>query len=389
MDPQALVKGLVGVYGVLVGLPTAAFAFLTGPGRGINRRLAAVLLFDALGIACYRLVWLAPNEASAHALIVIGAMAAQAIPFAYLMFIGRALETPLVRPFRGAVAQIILGYGAWAGAVAAFTRPDLFGGELRVLGPGWMMVPGPLNPPGVVAIGLVSLFGLFATASAWRRAPVGSVARQRAGWLLLAFGVRDVVIVLVAVAVAVFPVVLANQILLALFVVYISLVGPLLAFGILKFQLFDIALKFRFTLSRSTLLGIYGATFLSVEQLVQNLASAEFGLLAGAAAAGLLLFAVSPLNRFAERVGGAVLPHASSPAYLLQRRFEVYQAAVEAALPGGVSEKERRTLEALRRELDLTIEDAQKIESRTLALGLPALEDRSPGPTEPSTQTTL
>jgi hypothetical protein len=137
----------------------------------------------------------------------------------------------------------------------------------------------------------------------------------------------------------------------------------ILARALLREQLFDFDLKLKFAIKGSTLVAIYGAVFLVVEQLAQNLASAQFGVVAGAAAAGLLLFAFRPMQRLAERAADRALPHVrDDDAYRTFKKMEVYKAAFESSIEGGISPKERRMLDALRTKLDIGIGAARALE---------------------------
>jgi hypothetical protein len=78
----------------------------------------------------------------------------------------------------------------------------------------------------------------------------------------------------------------------------------------------------------------------------------------------LLVFFLAPLQRFAERVASFAMPQTrNTTEYRTFRKFQVYQAALQDALPGGISEKERALLNHLRDSLGIGAEDAAAMES--------------------------
>ncbi|MBW3583498.1 MAG: hypothetical protein KY455_10415 [Euryarchaeota archaeon] len=146
--------------------------------------------------------------------------------------------------------------------------------------------------------------------------------------------------------------------------------SALLAYSIVRHQLFEIDLKVKWTISRGTVAGTVLMTFLVVSQLVENIASDAFGLLAGSFAAGILLFLIQPLLRFADRVADRAMPNVQdTEEYRTVRKRDVYLAALEGALVDGVvSERERDMLARLQDQLGLTATEARELER---ALGGP------------------
>jgi hypothetical protein len=135
------------------------------------------------------------------------------------------------------------------------------------------------------------------------------------------------------------------------------------AYAIVRHRLFDLDLKVRWTLRRGTIVGIFLAVFFVTNQVAQNFLSAKYGVVAGGVSAGLLLFALSPLERLGHRVADAVGPKAK-PAKGLdhKERLQLYQE--QAALvwsDGLMGRKEARLLEKLRSRLGLTYEEAAHI----------------------------
>ncbi|MBI4392461.1 MAG: hypothetical protein HY556_01500 [Euryarchaeota archaeon] len=146
-------------------------------------------------------------------------------------------------------------------------------------------------------------------------------------------------------------------------VVLVPAVG--LGYGVLKYHLLDIDLKVRFALSKGALATIFLAVFFVVSQLAQNVLSAQYGLIAGGIAAGLLLFALAPLQRAADRLADRVVPVGGDAAkYQEFRRWEVYRATFEdLSADAAITERERRALEALAKNLRLKPDDMARIEA--------------------------
>jgi len=86
-------------------------------------------------------------------------------------------------------------------------------------------------------------------------------------------------------------------------------------------------------------------------------------------ASALLMFFLTPLQRFAERVATVAMPYTqntqntqNTPEYAAYRKMQVYEAALDDALPGGISEKERSLLNHLRDSLEIAPADAEALE---------------------------
>lgn len=113
-DPWAI-PGLVVVAfaGALAGV-----VWKTGPARPVNRRLAALLLVEALNVfASFSVaVKLTDDAVALHAWAITVFILDVVLIAAYLAFLGVALPTPLVAPFRSRAAPWWLGGSAAASA---------------------------------------------------------------------------------------------------------------------------------------------------------------------------------------------------------------------------------------------------------------------------------
>jgi hypothetical protein len=153
------------------------------------------------------------------------------------------------------------------------------------------------------------------------------------------------------------------------------LAAGVVAFALLRHRLFGLDAAVKFTVSRSTIAAAFVALFLIVSKLGETVAQSAFqgqgplwGTLMGAVAAGLLLFALRPLERMGEKVAETVLPgdrpgkrRSGGPASLKH-----YREQVELVWSDGIMGlRERTLLEDLRNRLGISPEDALRIEHET------------------------
>jgi hypothetical protein len=80
-------------------------------------------------------------------------------------------------------------------------------------------------------------------------------------------------------------------------------------------------------------------------------------------ASALVVFFLTPLQRFAEGVASAAMPNTeNTPEYATYRKMQVYESSFADALLGGISDKERALLETLRETLGISSADASMLE---------------------------
>ncbi len=357
-DPVAI----YGLLAVALCLFLAVVLFRTGPAGGIARRLALLLAVEGLTLGSSGIIdFLLPPTArvgSGYLLwwqsnIVVHTLGDGAMLVLYPRFLAAALDTPLVRPLdRSAVRHALVGLAVLLVPLVLLS-PELLGSV-------------------VLFVVLVSLFGfaLVASIHTWRTAPPG-LARTRAGIFTLAFGFRDVCwgfvyamgIRIVLTGAGADPSAYPD----ALYVVYASgtlFAVPVIAYGILRTQLFDIDLRLRWTLKQSTLAAAFVALLYLVTEGADRLLSSELGNVAGLLAAAALVFFLAPLQRLAESVASAAMPNTrDTPEYVAFRKLQVYEAALlDAARDGGISEKEWALLHRLRDSLGISPADATALE---------------------------
>ena len=271
----------------------------------------------------------------------------------YPPFLAAALRTRLTRPFSGTRVRIALGVVAVVLCVVVLWGSVKIGGTLLY-----------------ILLAALFTYALVVSIHAWHTA--SGPARSRAGVFALAFGARDICWG-IAYGVSTWMLWAGTYQVVdpaapgALYLIYVlgSLIAvPLIAYGILKTQLFDIDLRIRWTIKQSTLAGIFIAVFYLVTEGADRLFASELGNWVGLLASALLVFFLAPLQRFAERVATIAMPNTqNTPEYAAFKKLQVYQAALEEALAGGISEKERVLLNHLRESLHIDPSDAAAIES--------------------------
>jgi len=281
----------------------------------------------------------------------------------YPAFLAAALNTKLTRPFAETRVRIVLAVASTVLFFATLLGPLEFGATLLYL-----------------LLSLLFIFALVASIHAWRTA-ASRVARTRAGIYALAFGFRDICWSTVYGA-AILLIWMGEYAIVdpdassPIYVVYAlgTLIAvPLIAYGILRTQLFDIDLRIRWTIKQSTIAGIFVAVFYLVSEGADRLLSSEFGSVFGLLASALVVFFLVPLQRFAERVATVTMPNTqNTPEYAAFRKLQVYESALIEALEfgGGISDKERALLNRLRDSLGVSSTDAEAMERDLQAISV-------------------
>jgi hypothetical protein len=359
---QAHPFGILALAAVAMSWALAAVLFRVSTPNSVARKLALLLLIEGMTLGSSDAPWFVlafrveflearPLLATARNIVhVIGDCAMLAL---YPAFLAVALRTGMTRVF--------LQRRTRAGLVVA---AGLFG---------FLIFVESLQRVGVTLLflGLVTTFGFAFVASiqAWRAAT--GAARSRALAFALAFGFRDLcwgynyAFALWEMWTDRIP--LANgQVDLGyyLYVIGTLVAVPLIAYGILRTQLFDLDLRIRWTIKQSTIAGIFVALMFFISEGVSTFLSAELGSFAGLLAAAVVVFFLAPLQRFADRVASAAMPNTQhTPEYVAFRKMQVYEDALAEALhEDGISDRERALLVRLRDSLGIAQADAEAIE---------------------------
>jgi hypothetical protein len=359
-----------GILALLCSWSLATAVLLTGPGLRRDRLLALLLFVEgtAWGSGAGFLYVMESPQVAWYVQAVFVTMLL-AMPGCVLAFIG-TLPTPLVAPLNSRVGLIVIVMLTAAVELFFLAQPERFVGAIV---PAWYATWDADLPPITVDIfnlvGVIGIVSLAASLSSWARSPRDSAARRQARAFAIAFGVHDVgmFIALVLPGHLVPPPPSGNLsdifVILGCTCTSIAFV-LLLSYGILKVQLFDIDLRIKRGIRRSTVAAVFVAVFLMVEQFVQNYFTGQFGLLLGAVAAGLMLFGIGHIRHFAEALANGAMPTVSAtPEYVAYRKLEVYRAAFEGLYADAVvSDKERAMLDRLRVKLGIAPGDALALE---------------------------
>ncbi|MGQ0536808.1 MAG: hypothetical protein ACT4PT_12150, partial [Methanobacteriota archaeon] len=258
-------------------LVLSGVVYFAAPRRTANRLLAALLFLEgAAFIYGGGIESLLLPEAPRHYAALVGMHVMNMVAWGvagtalYLLFLGVALDTPLVAPLRTPLGRAAIGAGAVATTAYFMAHPE----GAWVPHPTFGGVHGDLFVRLFVGIAIVSSYAIVAAVSAWRRAPKGSEKRRRLGLFVIAFGVRDASIVGIEAidrlvlqeglnqSIAVLPVA-------AFFVADLGF-PVFLTYGILKAQLFDIDLKLKWTVRRGTLVAVFVAVAVAAFAVVEQ-----------------------------------------------------------------------------------------------------------------------
>jgi hypothetical protein len=270
----------------------------------------------------------------------------------YPGFLAAALNTKLTRPFGGErMRMLFLAISAMLFFAVLFTPVEV-GATLLY-----------------ASLSILFTYAMVASIHAWRVTPHG-IARDRARSFALAFGFRDIcwgfVYGFSIWDIAVGGPLTENQFSFVddIYRVSTLVYVPIIAYGILRTHLFDIDLHIRWTIKQSTIAGAFLAVMFVISEGASQFLSDELGKITGLLAAGVLMFFLAPLQRFAERVAAAAMPNTeNTPEYAVFRKMQVYESAVtEAQQEGGISHKERALLVHLRDSLGISEPDADAIE---------------------------
>lgn len=364
----------------LLGLASGAFSwtmaavvYRTRPERTQNRLLALFLaLAGSTWLMLAGLVPLLTDPVAVYALLVTAFATHIGSHYVHLRF-QSTLPSPLAAPLRrrGVRLALGLGFAAWLGHVVLFPGQWMAG-----LVPATLVVPWSFQPTEAYlqfrwVFTALWWFGVAVSVTAYRnRAAWRDPAQARA--YLAAFVVHDGGFGLGLGLLQLFQPAdpgLAGLLLAYPWPVLNLWLTVLLAYGILRTQLFDIDLHVHRTVQASTLAAAFVAVFFVASEAAQGFFQSSLGPVVGLVAAGALVFVLAPLQRAAERVASAAVPQASaSPEYLSFRKMQVYQAALDEVLADGVlTEKDRRVLRALRGRLGIGEEAARDLERDALA----------------------
>lgn len=357
---QANAMGFFGVVSAVMCWIFALLLYRVSASGSVARKLALLMVFEGVTLLSsgYIDVLMTPAATASNwystfsqSQSIVHRFGDCVLIALYPPFLAAALRTSLTRPFAARRTRI----GLAVASAALFIAVNLSPVEI-----GLVML--------YAAMSLLFAYALVASFHAWWVSAPG-IDRTRAGSFALAFGLRDVCWIFIYVH----GIVLIVQGLLDapepeyFYVIYAFgtfIAVPLIAYGILRTQLFDIDLRIRWTIKQSTVAAVFVAIFYLVSEGADRLLSSELGNIVGLIASAMVVFFLVPLQRFAERVASVAMPNTeNTPEYTMFRKLQVYEAALTEALPDGdISERERALLDRLCDSLGISSADANAIE---------------------------
>lgn len=364
--------GAPGVLVMCLAWTLAVVALRAAPGRRLNRLLAGLLLLEGAYTGTnVGLIFFVEGRSAAGLVSLVGMVTQITLPLQYLLFLGEAIRTPLTTPFRGRRATVVVTVAVIALCAAGLFQPSWFLTEVVPSDLGhWNYRYQGLGLRVVQFYGLSHLFGLVAAVLAYRGAGTGSIARSQAGLFIVAFGLRDAYMGLVA---TLFPFLRPLPMWGDFFynpgigLIYAAYV-PLLAYAILKYQLFSIDLRLKLVLRQGSAGVLIATAFLVISEALESVVEVD-GVLAGLLLAMLVAVLLRPAQAVAERLAGSLMPDVRPDAvYFEQRRLEIFGAALESATTDGrISSDERELLSRLQSELGIDDESAEELEREALS----------------------
>lgn len=361
-----------GMLAALMAWGMAVFVLRHTPDRDVGRRFALLLGVEGAVVATSHagIPLFIASAPSAYAIALLHVVFDALLIALYLPFLARALNTPVLQPFRSRRVEATMLLIPTAAIAGVLLVPEHFvtdfaaaqGSYLR-----WIYAPGPVWTAFGVLLVIMFVFSLIAALFALRTAAT-PVVRRRARAFAFAFGVRDVfwaAVYIVALTVEVDtgmtfagPVLQAYALSL---IVYVLLTG----YGILTAHLFDIDLRIKWTIQQSSIAAVFVAVFFLVSEAAATFLSDRLGTVFGLLAASLLVFLLAPLERAAARLADAAMPSVQpTPEYASFRKLQIYAAALEGAFQDGeITGRERAMLDNLSRTLGVHAADAARLEA--------------------------
>lgn len=365
-----MIADWLGIPAAFVAWGFAFYVFIVAPPTRGARYLVAMLVVDGLavissysngiylnhflvGAGLPALHWGRIHQASDWALIAV-----------YLPFLGMTLESRLVAIFRNpAICKAVL-FGGLAIGLSMFFLQDSTRELFRV--------------PFYVVICVVLAWGFAAAIHSWLIA-TSEADRERAKAFTLAFGIRDVLwTITFTMSIAFFygyvgtgangipdPSSTLRVLTQVVYALAVILYVPLVAYGVLRVQLFDVDLRIKRSIKRSTVAAAFVATFFVVSELAGNFLSNQLGAVLGVLLTGALVFFMDPIQRAAERVSNAAMPNThDTPEYESYRKLQVYENALRAALEDGhISDRQRRVLNSMIQSMGIDETIAEQLEA--------------------------
>lgn len=303
------------------------------------------------------------RQAPAGPLFLFSALPDLAYALLGLVFARDAAARP-AGPMRSTVLLVSVGFAV----VALYDVPVIL-----ALAPEFAARHPPALAAGLLAAQAAALLLAAATAALYAQTlaraaePAERSAARRA---LLALGLTGLAVGFVLLLTPTTPRLLAGPVLLSAGLVRLAL-PVLVSYALLRHRIFDIEVKARWTVRQSTLGAAFLGAFFVASEGAQTFFSQQpaLGPYLGIVAAGVLVAALAPLQRAADRLATAAIPRGPPLRELpAPERAALYREQVRLAwADGAMSRKEKALLEHLRGRLGLSDEEAVRLEREALA----------------------
>jgi hypothetical protein len=356
----------LGIPAAFIAWGFALYVFVVAPPSRGARFLVAMLVVDGLAVITsgHNLYYVNKFLGETFGLPEISQVTHQVSDWAliavYLPFLGMTLNSPLVAPLKNPlVARAVMTGGLAVAALIPFLPYE---------------VREQFNVPFYIVICIVLAWGFAAAVHSWYIA-TNDAERDRARAFTIAFGLRDILWTFSFSMwfafyfgffggppdeLSTFDTILGLSYQLAV-ILYV----PLVAYGVLRVQLFDVDLRIKRTIKRSTIAAAFVATFFIVSESAGNYLSSQFGTVLGVLGTAALIFFLDPIQRAAEKLSDAAMPNThDTPEYEIFRKLQVYESAVRAALEDGhISDRQRRVLTSMIETMGIDAKVAEALEN--------------------------
>lgn len=354
---------VTGAVAFVVGWALAGLVYWAAPRRLQNRALAVYLAFAATGFGV-GVGWMFASDdvttsLALQAVSIVGFYCAT--PY-YLLFLS-TLPTKTVKWLRPRPVRIFLAAAPlWIIPLAVANFDRIVAGVIEVPYAEFDSVWTDLGTRVFEVQALTTAtWGIVAAIGAYRESTAGSPTRTQAKWYAVTFIVWET---LQLTAFTILEIAFrSNEASVDLYTLAAGILFPaasllfllMLAYAILRAQLFGIELKVKAGLRRSLIGAPFVVVFFVANETLEGLIAVE-GYVIGLVAAGAVALLFVPLQRGASRLTDRIMPGVADTAeYRASRAEELYRAAVEAAwFDGEVTHREAAMLDRLASELGLT-----------------------------------
>lgn len=355
--------GFLGTFSLVLGWVLAGLVWAKGRGTLQSRFLALllVLLSTAWGMSC-GVMYFGNDAPTALGFQAIGGFCMAAELPVYVLFLS-TLPTRWMAWARPLWVRVALGISSpLLGILLVANFNNLLEGVIAVPYARYDVVFSELGLRILQTHSiLTATMGIGVALATVRESAAGTIARRQAVsyavafiWFdamqLLAFGVLEF-------AFHTRPPQLILYTIAAAWLLPLALLGLLLllAYGMLRFQLFDIDLRIKVGLRRSFVVAPIALAFFIASETLEGLLPFD-SYWAGIGAAGLITVAIVPLQKGAHRLADRVMPGVEDTKQYRDRRADdIYRMALDSVLEDGtVGAREEVMLERLGKRLGLS-----------------------------------